>query len=70
MREGNLLRIQLGHASLDILTFGGQRPFPCRNQPIVPENMRGTLTSNGSDPIHMSTFTILLYKSCKLLWLF
>ena len=62
MRERNLLGIQLGHASLDILTFGSQRPFPRRGKPTVPENMRGTLTSSDSDSMHTSTFTILLYR--------
>ena len=60
MRERNVLRIQLGYASLDILTFGSQRSSPRRGKPTVPEIMRGTLTSSGSDSMHTSTFAILL----------
>ena len=30
----------------------------------MPENIRGTLTSSGSDSVHTSTFTIFWYQPC------
>lgn len=35
-------------------------------KPTVPEDMRGTLTSSGSDSVHISTFTIFLCKPCAI----
>ena len=32
----------------------------------MTENMRGTLTSSGSNFVHTLTFTIFLYKSCTM----
>ena len=31
----------------------------------MPRNMRGTLTSSNSKPVHMSISTVILYKSCS-----
>ena len=32
----------------------------------MPENMRGTLTSSGSNSVHKSTFIIIPYRSCSM----
>ncbi len=38
----------------------------CRGKPTVPENIKGTLTSSGSDSMYTSILTLLLYKPCTI----